>query len=76
MRIKILLISFVVFFVISCSPKYSEEDLIKLYLTALNLYSDEELEESKKYINIVLQQDKSFYQAEFLLSKIYFFQDD
>ena len=76
MKIKILLISLFVFLVISCSPKYTEEDLIKLYLTALNFYSNEELEESKEYINMILQQDKNFYQAEFLLGKINFFQDN
>ena len=56
-----------------CSFEKSSKSLEEKYLYALDLYSKENLSEAKKIAQEILSEDKNFYKAKFLISKIDFF---
>lgn len=71
----ILLFAFILIFMCSCKKKLSNEEITKLYVSAMDYYSDEKYEEALSYIQMIQDNSKGFYQAELLKGKIFFFQD-
>lgn len=58
----------------SCSNKLSNVEVTKLYLSALDSYSNQNFQEALSYLEIIKKYDSKFYQASFLEGKILFFQ--
>ena len=62
-----------VFVFISCTDK---ESATRLYVQAVNAYVEENFENSKALAKRCLESDSSFFQANFLLGKIAYFEGD
>lgn len=58
-----------------CSCK-NTDNAEKFYLAAVNSYAKQDFESTTFYCEKALSQDKSFYQASFLQSKVFFMQKD
>lgn len=75
-RIKLsFLILSIIILITSCN-NLNKEDSTKLYLAAVDAYSKQDYTESLAYIDMLQKHNHSFYQAELLKGKIYFFQND
>lgn len=75
-KAALLLCAFVAvcFALISCHTKSAEAE--KLYVSAVESYAKQDLDAALNFTEMAIKCDKNFYAAEFLLSKIYFFQGD
>lgn len=62
--------------IISCNGKIPKEDATKLYLSALDSYSNQKYDEASAYLIMLKKYDPKFYQADLLAGKIQFFQND
>lgn len=68
-----LLAVFSAFVFMSCE---NTKKAVNFYLDAVSEYQNKNFEEAKLLLNSCLKEKKNFYQAEFLLGKIYFFEKD
>lgn len=64
----------IIILISSCSNKLSKVEVTKLYLSALDSYSNQNFQEALSYLEIIKKYDSKFYQATFLEGKILFFQ--
>lgn len=62
--------------VFSCKEKLSSEETLKLYLSAVDCYTNQEYDQALVYLNLIKQNDSDFYQADFLIGKVLFFKND
>ena len=60
----------------SCNGKITKEESTKLYLSALDSYSQQKYDEASAYLIMLKKHDSKFYQADLLMGKIQFFQND
>lgn len=60
----------------SCKDKISKAEATKLYLSALDSYSNQKYDEASAYLVMLKKHDSKFYQADLLAGKIQFFQND
>lgn len=66
----------ILIFVSSCKEKLSSEETLKLYLSAVDCYTNQEFDQALVYLNLIKQNDSDFYQADFLIGKVLFFKND
>lgn len=66
----------ILIFVSSCKEKLSSEETLKLYLSAVDCYTNQEYDQALVYLNLIKQNDSDFYQADFLIGKVLFFKND
>lgn len=66
----------ILIFVSSCKEKLSSEETLKLYLSAVECYTNQEYDQALVYLNLIKQNDSDFYQADFLIGKVLFFKND
>lgn len=69
---NIFLIVFSCLFLLSCSKKEAAEEY---YVKAAEAYSKQDFDSSLEWVNQAKKNDSSFYQADFLKAKIFYFQD-
>lgn len=60
----------------SCKGEITKEETTKLYLSALDSYSNQKYDEATSYLIMLKKYDSKFYQADLLFGKIQFFQND
>ena len=75
-KVYILVIILLCSLITSCKDKISKAEATKLYLTALDNYSQQKYDEAYAYLVMLKKYDSKFYQADLLSGKIQFFQND